>query len=68
MPHVFKILRKGRVEEYNNYDSIPRDFEHLILFQPEISPGPHSDQEHEEIESWNIKLQRLMEIERAGRN
>ena len=68
MPHVFQIIRKGRLEEYNNYESIPYDFEHVIAFIPEIPPGPHTDEQHEEIESWNSKLQKLMEIERARSN
>jgi hypothetical protein len=68
MPHVFRVFRNGRVEEYNNYDSIPGDFEHVIAFIPEIPPGPHTHEQHVEIDSWNDKLQKLMEIERARSN
>jgi hypothetical protein len=68
MPHIFRILRKGRLEEYNDYDSIPHDFENVIAFIPEIPPGPHTHEQHLEINSWNDKLQKLMEIERAGGN
>lgn len=68
MPHVFRVLRNGKVEEYNRYDSIPGDFEHVIAFIPEIPPGPHTHEQHVEIESWNERLQRLMEIERARSN
>ncbi len=68
MPHVFRVSRNGRIEEYNDYNSIPLDFEHVIAFIPEIPPGPHTAEQHEEIESWNDKLQKLMEIERARSN
>jgi hypothetical protein len=68
MPHVFKILRNGRIEEYNDYNSIPLDFEHVIAFLPEIPLPPHTHAQHEEIETWNDKLQKLMEIERARSN
>lgn len=63
--HVFKIIRNGQLEEYNEYESIPLDFEHVIAFIPDIPPGPHSDHEHNEINIWNDRLQKLMEIERA---
>lgn len=68
MAHVFRVLRKGKLEEYNDYNSIPNDFDHVIAFLPEIPPSPHTLQQHEEIESWNDKLQKLMEIERARSN
>ena len=29
---------------------------------------PHTHEEHEEMDSWNQKLQNLMERERASRN
>jgi hypothetical protein len=66
--HVFRIIRNGQLEEYNEYESIPLDFEHVIAFIPDIPPGPHSDHEHDEINIWNDRLQKLMEIERARSN
>lgn len=68
MAHVFRVLRKGKLEEYNDYDSIPIDFDHVIAFLPEIPPEPHTQEQHIEIDSWNKKLQKLMEIERARSN
>ena len=40
----------------------------MIAFIPEIPPDPHTEEQHEEIESWNSKFQKLMEIERARSN
>lgn len=64
MKHEFVILRKGVLETYNKYEDIPEDFDHIIKFLPDIPDGPHTDEQHEEIESWNEKLQELLKKER----
>ena len=66
MAHEFIIKRKGNLETYSNFDDIPLDFEHVIKFLPEIPEGPHTEDEHNEIEIWNNKLQQLLEIERKN--
>jgi hypothetical protein len=63
--HRFVILRNGQEEVYTEYELIPKDFDHVIEFLPEIPPGPHTQEQHDEIDSWDDKLQKLMEIERA---
>ena len=63
--HRFVVLRDGREEVYTEYELIPSDFDNVIEFLPEIPPGPHTQEQHDEIDSWNDKLQKLMEIERA---
>lgn len=63
--HKFVVMRHGKLETYHEYDQIPRDFEHIIEFAPEIPPGPHTDAQHEEIDSWNDRLQELIRIEHA---
>lgn len=65
MTHRFVIMRKGKLETFAHYEDIPMDFEHVIEFKPEIPPGPHTDQQHEEIEQWNDRLQQLIRIENA---
>jgi hypothetical protein len=66
MPHFFAIMINGVLHEYDQYEHIPEQFDHVIEFRPEIPPGPHTDQQHEEIESWVPRFQRLMEIEHAS--
>jgi hypothetical protein len=66
MSHEFVILRNGVLETYDKYEDIPDDFDHLIKFLPELPEGPHTEEEHEEIHSWNEKLQELIEIERKN--
>jgi hypothetical protein len=63
--HRFVVMRNGELETYTEFEAIPEDFEHVIEFVPEIPPGPHTDQQHREIEQWNDRLQQLMRIEHA---
>ena len=64
--HEFVIMKDQKLYSYNNYEDIPNNFDHVISFKPVIPPGPHTQEQHDEIEKWNNKLQRLMEIERAS--
>ena len=65
MPHRFVIMISGQLQEFSRYEDIPECFDHVIEFCPEIPPGPHTEEQHEEIESRVPKFERLMEIERA---
>ena len=66
MGHRFVIMQDDRLYEYTEYDQIPDDFDHVIEFAPEIPLGPHTDQQHDEIDQWQVKFSRLMEIEYAS--
>lgn len=59
------IMRGNTLAEYDRYEDIPDDFDHVIEFLPEIPPGPHTDEQHEEIDSWHDKFLRLVRIEHA---
>ena len=62
--HKFVIMVNGELITYNSYEDIPDDFDHVIEFVPEIPNGPHTEEQHEEIEQWNGRLQELMQKER----
>ena len=66
MAHRFVVMIDGELHTYDRYEHIPDQFDHVIEFQPEIPPGPHTDEQHREIESWQPRLHRLMEIEHAS--
>ena len=66
MGHRFVIMKDDQLSEYTEYEQIPNDFDHVIEFAPEIPPSPHTDQDHEEIDQWRVKFERLMEIEYAS--
>lgn len=70
MAHLFKLIVNGEMVTYDEYSKIPDIFDHVICFKPDISLGPHTPEEHEDISTWNEKLQKLMEKERnnASRN
>jgi hypothetical protein len=61
MGHRFVIMRHDNIEVYDRYEDIPDDLDHVIEFVPEIPPGPHTEQQHEEIESWVGLFLKLME-------
>ena len=54
-------MRHDNIEVYDRYEDIPDDLDHVIEFVPEIPPGPHTEQQHEEIESWVGLFLKLME-------
>lgn len=65
---IFEVLINGEIKRYDSYDAIPKEFDNLIRFEPDISDGPHTEEEHQELEKWNDRLKALMEIERASSN
>ena len=66
--HEFVLMIKGKLKTYHRYEDIPEDFDHVIKFVPYIPPGPHTHEQHEEIDRWPQRLQVLMEKERAKEN
>ena len=55
------IMRGNILAEFDRYEDIPDDFDHVIEFLPEIPPEPHTVQQHEEIETWPDLFLKLME-------
>mgnify|MGYP003154742193 CR=1 FL=1 len=64
----FQFLIDGKLVTYDRYEDIPETFDHVIKFIPDIPPEPHTEDEHAEMALWNIRLQQLMEKERARSN
>lgn len=64
----FVVLIDGKLHTYTKYEDIPQDFDNLIKFEPIPLEEPHTHEDHEEMNSWNQKLQILMEKERARSN
>ena len=56
----FIIRINGLIKTYNNFDDIPNSFEHVISFKPDYPEGPHTEEEHNHMESFNGKLQELL--------
>ena len=65
MKHKFIIKEKGVLCEYQRYEDIPLEFDHVIEFKPYIpDTDQHTHEEHDEIAEWNDKLKDLMKRER----
>ena len=56
---------KGELITYNKFEDIPEGFDHVIEFVPDIPDGPHTNEQHEEIEKWNDRLQQLITKENS---
>lgn len=65
MKGEFVLIVDGELKTFYDYRDIPDDFDHVIKFIPDVPPGPHSHEQHEEMERWTELLQRLMDKERA---
>ena len=65
---VFRVT--NNLVKFSEWNEIPEDFEfdNVIKFLPDIPEGPHTEEQHAEIEKWNNLLQKLMEKERARSN
>ena len=63
MAHYFKILKNEKTRVYQAFEDIPKSFENVIAFKPEIPPPPHTEEQHNEIDSWGEKLKDLMKRE-----
>jgi hypothetical protein len=64
MRGLFLIKDGANYMEFHNYDDIPMSFDNLIRFEPEVIPEPHTEEQHELMESYNDKLKELMKRER----
>lgn len=67
MKHEFVILKDSKLESYFNFDDIPSTFDNLIKFAPSIPFGPHTHEQHDEIDKWNVKMKILLQRETNGR-
>ena len=56
----FVIKRNKKLERYDKFDDIPNSFEHLISFKPDYPQPPHTEEQHEEISTYQSKLKELL--------
>jgi hypothetical protein len=68
MAHEFIIMIDNKLHTFTEFESIPDTIQHVIKFLPEIPEEPHTEEQHAEIETWNAKLQELIEREHASSN
>jgi hypothetical protein len=68
MKGEFIIKVGSALVTYDDYDDIPMEFDNLISFKPDAPEPPHSKEDHEEMKTYNTKLQKLMRRENASSN
>lgn len=66
MAHRFLIQIDGQLRLFDQFYDIPQHIDHVIEFDPEIPPPPHTPEQHLDIEQWSDRLQELMRRERAS--
>ena len=64
MQGVFVIRDKDKILEFNNYEDIPQSFDNVIRFEPIPPEPPLTEDEHEQMATYNDKLKELMKRER----
>ena len=64
----FQFIVNRELITYDKYEDIPEEFELVIKFIPDIPEEPHTEEDHEEMALWNVRLQEQMEKERARSN
>ncbi len=63
MKGEFVFIVDGKIITVRDYRDIPKKFQHIIKFLPEIPEPPHTEEQHAEIHGWYEKLQELISIE-----
>ena len=48
----FIVLKDKKICKFTKYSDIPESFEQVISFKPDYSEGPHTEEEHNHMESW----------------
>ena len=49
----------NKLFDYTNVSDIPEKFDHLIKFLPELPSDPHTQAEHDYIETFNDKFKEI---------
>ena len=48
------VIREGSaIITYEDFDEIPMEFDNLISFKPIAPEPPHSEEDHQEMETYN---------------
>ncbi len=70
MPHEFVVEKNGVLLTFDDFDKIPKDFDLVVKFLPELPKCDHANAEYQKqrdlvIKDWLSKFNHLMEIQNA---
>lgn len=57
---TFIVLVDGKLETYDRFEDIPQVIDNVVKFLPFVPPPPHTDEQHEEMESHSEKFRELL--------
>ena len=60
MKGIFEVRIGNDILQYEHYDDIPQVFDNLIRFEPEYPKSPHTEEDHELIETYGDRFKELM--------
>lgn len=63
MKGLYKVLLNNEILEFHNIEDIPETFDNLIEFNPEYPLGPHTDEEHAQMDRMTDVLSELLQRE-----
>ena len=64
MSHEFVIIDESNKQQtYARWEDIPLSFRNVIKFLPDVPDGPHTAEQHTEMEQWKDKFKTLMKRE-----
>lgn len=66
MKGKFKVLIGSEVKRYSDYDDIPAQIDNVIQCLFDMPEPPHTDEQHEEIETYIPKMNELAKRCRNG--
>ena len=66
MKGKFKVLIGSEVKRYSDYDDIPAEIDEVICCEFNYPEPPHTEKQHEEIDSFVPKLNKLLERSKNG--
>lgn len=56
----FVVRTNEQLLEFSNFEDIPMEFDNVIAFEPDFPEGPHTEEQHKEIDSYPLKLFELL--------
>jgi hypothetical protein len=66
MKGKFKVLIDGELKKYTDYDDIPEKIDNVIQCLFDYPEPPHTDEQHEEMETYIPKMNELLERSKNG--
>jgi hypothetical protein len=60
----FTIRIGKKIHVFENYEDIPDTFDNVVEFLPEYPEPPHTEEQHEYIETFSPKLLELLNREK----